>query len=279
MTEEEFKHIVVEILRRKRGNFDLAVLDRKARWRRQLWSLAGSIAHNARMVAPGWCYDMGSTYKAICDHAVSAARHGMYPQNTSWKTVVVSGKVTTFSFRRKRKEVYGRSASLRLLSPRKGARKMSSKRPTYINSEEVREAVLSEAVKILMGWDNNLDEEEARDAMESAIDAGLNLDGYHLARELEHEWIDPDESLVESLSRLKVVSRKAEVDAVRKWVTENGIKPSKAVGDQVIRNGMSGEIIRVDEKDAVYVVHFPDLGHKKSNGVLGLLIPFEEAGG
>lgn len=156
---------------------------------------------------------------------------------------------------------------------------MSNKRPTYINSEEVREAVLSEAVKILMGWDKNLDEDEAREAMEGAIDVGLNLDGYHLARELEHEWIDPDEALVEGLSRLKVFSRKAEVDAVRKWVVENGIKPAKAVGDHVVRNGMKGEIVRVNEKDAVYVVNFPDLGHKKENGVLGLLIPFEEAGG
>lgn len=121
MTEEEFKRIVVEILRRKRGNFDLAVLDRKARWRRQLWSLAKDLSFKAHMMSPEWDRDVGASYEAIIRHSASASRHGMHPQNTSWRTLVVSGNVTTFSFRRKRKEVYGRNASLRLLSPRKGA--------------------------------------------------------------------------------------------------------------------------------------------------------------
>ena len=75
-------------------------------------------------------------------------------------------------------------------------------------------------------------------------------------------------------------------EAVAEWVTANGIRPKKSVGDMVNvkrlptdlgQGQLTGEIIEIDEAQAKYKVFVAARGHVRVGaGKMANILPFED---
>lgn len=100
-------------------------------------------------------------------------------------------------------------------------------------------------------------------------------DGYRIARELENSsGVYADEMLVEVLSAASSHIYDAWGDAVAKWVASNEIRPALSISTLVeTRNGV-GKIVDINSEQGTYCVCVDE--HKKGDGYIGTIIPFED---
>ena len=126
------------------------------------------------------------------------------------------------------------------------------------------------------------DMDTAMEDVERAMD--LESDGYRIAGNLEDCGWNADAKLVEFMHGLVSERGDAHRQVVRDWVIAEGIKPAFAVGARVVfasrkklDAAVEGEIIKIDEERAHYLVFIASEGHvRKGIGTLGTYVPFED---
>jgi hypothetical protein len=159
-----------------------------------------------------------------------------------------------------------------------------AKRPTryHVDVEKyVKDALLPTVISWMGKGIIDLNSEKALEIWEDLKEAiAYEDDGYRIARNLE-AW-NPDEELVDILSEVSFLKRGAHDAVVMQWVIDNDIQPDRKIGDQVsyTEEGKvrSGNIVKIYERTAKYVVSFPELGHVPSEqqGTQGLVLDYEE---
>jgi hypothetical protein len=128
------------------------------------------------------------------------------------------------------------------------------------------------------------DREDIVKDLSEMIDDCPYEDGYEMGKWLEdNKYWKVHMSILESLDLAGCYVSDAHLDAVKKWVIENGIKPERAVGDRVMihegwkRTPVEGFIATVHEETARYTVRCPSLGHvEKGEGTHGFIIDYEK---
>lgn len=105
---------------------------------------------------------------------------------------------------------------------------------------------------------------------------------YEICRELEqrYHW-QPDANMVETFDDAFSAVHQAHKKVVTEWVASAGIKPQRAIGDEVnvTYRGTEyvGEIVQVEEATAQYTVMIPALGHvREGPGTTGAIFKFED---
>jgi len=157
-----------------------------------------------------------------------------------------------------------------------------TKRPSS-HDEKIDTLIAEELLDDVIGWlkasgDEDPDRDEVRKSLESAMD--FEDDGYKIARQLDNDGWDVDAELVHILDNAFPNRIRIHRDFVAKWVEENGIKPTFEVGQTVAfkeRNkSHTGEITRINEKQAEYTIYCAEMGHvREGTGSHGVILPFE----
>lgn len=150
---------------------------------------------------------------------------------------------------------------------------MTTTRPNRRDPKVVTAAADKLAQIIIKDWDKGGDHASWKDSLARII--GRNHDAYHVARDLEADGACPDIDLVNLLSRNLYRLEDIHASYVAEWVKQNNIRPSHAVGDTVTTVHGTGQITRIDEEQAQYVVNVrkgPDDNHSR-----GWLINYEDA--
>lgn len=138
-----------------------------------------------------------------------------------------------------------------------------SPRPTF--NEAMRFELAKEIGKEIFDWCNG--ETSLADCISDCNDIfkyHVNDNGYELAKEFEDKGYFPDTELVEILDRVWSAKDDLIRKAVKKWVTEDDIKPSIEIGASVLvqygHNKVEGTITGLHSETAEYKVAIPSEG-------------------
>jgi hypothetical protein len=149
---------------------------------------------------------------------------------------------------------------------------MSAKRPRR-HDEAVILAAAEQMAPAYAEWC----QEEPGPGFEHSLAKAMrfNDDAYKIVRELERfDGIDGDEELVDIMSRAGIEIYDAYKDALKKWVSENGVVPSLEINASVETRDGPGKIVDVDSAHGTYCVCVE--AHKKGSGYIGTILPFED---
>lgn len=114
--------------------------------------------------------------------------------------------------------------------------------------------------------------EDLRDTLEQAFE----LDGYHLAKEMDAKGYDPDARMVEVLDRAYYCVDEELRKACETWVSESGIVPPD-VGSRVTCAECEGvgQILN-NHPDGRSTVCFADMGHSPKGPTRGRILEWEK---
>lgn len=159
-----------------------------------------------------------------------------------------------------------------------------TERPKY-HSDAVFESAVKSLLPPVLDWlkrgEWTGDESEIEKELLEEIAWNYD-DGYKFTRSLESNGWAVDSELVEILDNATWRVAEAHRKLVEEWVKGNNVKPELAIGDEVIgthatKGDVRGEIIKIDEARAQYVVHCPSLGHVKTGvGSHGSYLDYEK---
>jgi hypothetical protein len=157
---------------------------------------------------------------------------------------------------------------------------LDTKRPKHNDQAVIEEAVARVAPEVLLWMSPTTTTlPEVIEDLTKAIRECRSGDAYTIARNLEerHHW-SCDRELVEVLDNLDTYGVHREM--VKAWVKAVQPKATKYVGEQVSTKHGDGEITRIDEQTAQYVVFIPSKGHVRSGvGTHGTFFDFEDLDG
>lgn len=163
-----------------------------------------------------------------------------------------------------------------------------SKRPSY--SDDAINAKLAQVIaeKLVVLEEMPDDPEELLTDLTKVLKSESPFyDPYKMAKALEDRFMwTCNMGVVELLDTVSNHAYQLLSELVAEWVSKNGIEPKNEIGDRVIvsANNMrgipsqyTGEIVRINEKEATYTILIPELGHVRSGiGTNGGIFPFEE---
>lgn len=110
----------------------------------------------------------------------------------------------------------------------------------------------------------------------------METDGYHIGRYLEDEGWTMHAGLIEIFDEAMDLRLEAHRQLVREWVLNEGILPTRQLGDTVTIDHQGqrvvGVIDRIDTRQGTYLVRCHSLGHvpQGQRGVHGFVINYED---
>jgi hypothetical protein len=165
-----------------------------------------------------------------------------------------------------------------------------NQRPAYYSSEVLEltlDKLMPKIIKYLASEDPEIvnDEEyvsQIRKSISQAID--YEDERFQICKSLDQDSWTIDSALEDIIDDVPRFRDDAYDIVIKKWIEINSIVAKKCIGDIVRFNNtrdtsklVTGEIIKIDEKRAKYLVFSAELGHvKKGCGTLGNYITFEE---
>ncbi len=155
------------------------------------------------------------------------------------------------------------------------------------NNPAVLKKAAETMVKKVSKWCDDADEPLREDEVEHLSQWFIKElvyyhDGYEIVKKMENDLgYAGDSYLVELMDDATTVCSCAYYEFVKKWVKEEGIKPTLNIGDKVVythkSTNVEGIITGVDLLEAQYLVFSESRGHVRSGvGSHGCYIPFED---
>lgn len=150
------------------------------------------------------------------------------------------------------------------------------------NDPEVRKLVVERLAELVKPWleDGGDTTEDLVEQLDSVL-RYADLDGYKLAKDLDrnHGW-DPDEELVEILSRVVFLQSNAHREVTFRWLQVSGLQPKLELGAAVKVDGLEGTITYIHRDTGQYTINVPKLGHIKpgsgASGTIGTIRSWED---
>lgn len=144
--------------------------------------------------------------------------------------------------------------------------------------------VASKLLKKVKDWaSQDGDDDVCQKEIEDILSESYDWDGYHLAKRYEEIYLlsNVDANLVEILDDAEYIFANYQIDKIKEWVSEYNIEPKFKVGDKVMadlnRLRYEGEIVRVYNENATYVVYVESMGHvKEGMGTNGIVLAYEK---
>lgn len=102
------------------------------------------------------------------------------------------------------------------------------------------------------------------------------LSGDAIAKRLY--WRDADSNdanFIAILNNVEYLCETVHTKMVEQWLKSNEIRPAHKLEEEIIFEGNTAYIDRIEESRGTYVVRVPSLGHSKEGPTMGFVVPWE----